>query len=59
MCQRVTCTKCGKPGFVGCGRHVEQVLGDVPAADRCKCREQAAAGAPRGEQPSVWKRLFG
>jgi hypothetical protein len=24
---------------VGCGRHVEQVLGDVPEAQRCRCRE--------------------
>jgi hypothetical protein len=39
MCQRVTCTNCGKPTFAGCGRHVEQVLGDIPPAQRCRCRE--------------------
>ena len=43
MCSRTTCPQCGKPTFVGCGAHVEQVLGDVPPAKRCKCREQAAA----------------
>jgi len=43
MCQRVTCSSCGKPSFVGCGRHVEQVLGDVPAEKRCKCRESKRA----------------
>ena len=32
MCQRITCKDCGKPGFVGCGRHVEQVLRDVAVA---------------------------
>jgi hypothetical protein len=37
MCRRVTCEKCGKPTFAGCGMHVEQVLGDVPAAQRCRC----------------------
>jgi hypothetical protein len=37
MCQRITCKECGKPGFVGCGRHVEQVLGGVAVADRCHC----------------------
>lgn len=42
MCSRVTCPTCGKPGFVGCGAHVEMVLADVPKNDRCKCREQAA-----------------
>jgi hypothetical protein len=42
MCQRVNCLQCGKPTFAGCGRHIEQVLGDVPPADRCQCREARA-----------------
>ena len=46
MCQRVTCPSCGKPTFVGCGMHVEQVLGDVRPADRCRCREKAAGASP-------------
>lgn len=37
MCQRVVCRSCGKPTYVGCGNHVEQVLGDVPVAKRCAC----------------------
>lgn len=37
MCARVTCSNCGKPGFVGCGRHLEEVLGDVPVVKRCHC----------------------
>ncbi len=40
MCQRVTCNACGKPTYAGCGRHIEQVLGDVPSEKRCKCREE-------------------
>jgi hypothetical protein len=39
MCRRVECSKCGRPTFAGCGAHVEQVLRDVPPADRCRCRE--------------------
>jgi len=39
MCQRVKCSSCGKPSYVGCGAHVEQVLGDVPPPQRCRCRE--------------------
>lgn len=35
MCQRTVCHDCGKPNYVGCGNHVEQVLGDVPVAKRC------------------------
>lgn len=42
MCQRVQCNQCGRPTFAGCGRHVEQVLGDVPPASRCRCREAPA-----------------
>lgn len=37
MCQRVQCPKCGRPSWVGCGQHVEQVLGEVPKAQRCQC----------------------
>jgi hypothetical protein len=40
MCRRVTCARCGKPTFAGCGAHVEQVLGDVPRDQRCKCDEK-------------------
>ena len=51
MCRRVECEKCGKPGFKGCGMHVEQVLGDVPPAERCRCaeeeRERRAANSSR------------
>jgi hypothetical protein len=40
MCRRVTCSTCGKPDWAGCGAHVEQVLGNVPKDQRCRCREQ-------------------
>jgi len=40
MCRRVECRKCGRPTFAGCGMHVEQVLGDVPPTQRCRCREE-------------------
>ncbi len=40
MCRRVDCRKCGRPTYAGCGAHVEQVLGDVPPAQRCRCREE-------------------
>lgn len=42
MCRRVDCRKCGRPTFAGCGAHVEQVLGDVPPSQRCRCREDQA-----------------
>lgn len=58
MCRRVQCNKCGKPTYAGCGAHIEQVLGDVPKEDRCRCREAAAEA--RGGEPRGWiDRLFG
>jgi hypothetical protein len=43
MCMRIECDQCKKPGWVGCGAHVEQVLGDVKPEDRCKCNEMAGS----------------
>jgi hypothetical protein len=58
MCRRVDCPKCGRPTFAGCGAHVEQVLGDVPPAQRCRCREEDSKPAP--EKPaSLGSRLRG
>lgn len=54
MCRRITCGTCGKPGFAGCGRHVEQVLGGVPPEKRCRCREEG-----RGGGGSWWRSLLG
>lgn len=45
MCSRVMCPTCNRPTFAGCGAHVEQVLGDVPPAERCQC--QSGGSAPR------------
>jgi len=60
MCARVTCPKCEKPSFVGCGRHVEQVLGDVTRDQRCRCREETArADAGTRDDRSFLARLFG
>ncbi len=56
MCTRVTCSRCEKPSFVGCGRHVEQVLGDVPREQRCRCRESAES-QPSDRRPFL-ERLF-
>lgn len=57
MCSRIECPKCHRPTFVGCGAHIEQVLGSVPKADRCNCREQAAKAKPDPNvEPSSWLR---
>ena len=61
MCRRVDCSKCHKPTFAGCGMHVEQVLGDVPKAERCRCREESAEHSGKGSatEPSLFERIFG
>lgn len=62
MCRRIECPQCGRPSFVGCGAHVEQVLGDVPRAERCRCREkkaEAQAATDQGARPSWFRKIFG
>jgi hypothetical protein len=64
MCRRVTCRSCGKPGWSGCGAHVDAVLADVPPDDRCRCDEVraealAAARTERGERKGFLHRLLG
>lgn len=57
MCRPITCDKCKRPGYAGCGMHVEQVLGHVPVADRCQCRGAKAAAPAKSGKP--WWSLFG
>lgn len=59
MCRRVECPSCGLPTFAGCGMHVEQVLGDVPRDERCRCAEKASTkhAAPK-EQVPFWHKLM-
>lgn len=60
MCMPLTCTTCNKPGWAGCGAHVEQVLGHVPKDQRCRCREEmAAAKASEPKSPGFWSRFSG
>lgn len=35
MCSKVTCNKCGKATWSGCGEHIEYALAGVAQADRC------------------------
>jgi hypothetical protein len=61
MCRRVDCSKCGRPTYAGCGKHIEQVLGNVPEAERCKCRgdESKAPGAAPPQTRSWLRALLG
>jgi len=35
MCKQVKCKTCGLATWMGCGKHIAQVLNDVVEADRC------------------------
>jgi hypothetical protein len=59
MCHRATCTDCGKPTFRGCGRHIESVLADVSATERCQCRGPGAGGARGATGPGGWRAFLG
>ncbi len=39
MCRAVTCRKCGKTTWAGCGQHVDSVMRGVRADDRCQGHE--------------------
>jgi len=54
MCRRITCKKCGKPTYAGCGQHVEQVLAGIPKSQRCT-RQHGTDGT---ERRSLLARLF-
>ena len=44
MCYEVTCKKCGKATWKGCGQHVDQVMRGIPKSQRC----QGHAAEPSG-----------
>ena len=48
MCRRITCRRCGKASYAGCGQHVEQVLRGVPSSQRCSCAPAAARATGKG-----------
>lgn len=53
MCRAITCKKCGKTTWSGCGQHVNQVLAGVPTSKRC----QGHASEPNNG--GLFGRLFG
>jgi hypothetical protein len=58
MCRRVDCPKCGRPTYAGCGAHIEQVLGDVPPADRCRCRDEVVKASQEDKAAAPTQRSW-
>ncbi|ASK65558.1 hypothetical protein CFK39_06585 [Brachybacterium avium] len=53
MCRAVTCRSCGKTTWAGCGQHVDQVMKNVPQAERCP------GHAEEPKRPGFFARLLG
>lgn len=43
MCHQVTCRKCGKATWSGCGQHANEVLRGIPKDKRCAGHEPEPA----------------
>jgi hypothetical protein len=56
MCRAVTCKKCQKTTWAGCGQHVDQVMRGVKSADRCRGHQNDPPVAKTG---GFFSRLFG
>ena len=44
MCRPVTCNKCKKTTWAGCGNHIDQVKAQVPDNQWCTCTREDLGG---------------
>lgn len=38
MCYVITCQKCNKLSWRGCGNHLESIKKQIPINNRCNCK---------------------
>lgn len=55
MCQKVTCRKCGKATWSGCGQHVDSVMRGIPKSQQC----QGHANEPKPAKSGFFSKIFG
>ena len=55
MCRAATCKTCGKTTWAGCGQHVDQVMRNVPAGQRCP----GHAESEKASGPGFLSRILG
>ncbi|ORX52760.1 hypothetical protein DM01DRAFT_1408090 [Hesseltinella vesiculosa] len=48
MCRRITCSKCNKYTWAGCGRHIDQALAGLKEEEICQCKEEASDAKDQG-----------
>jgi len=56
MCNPQKCPRCGRTGWAGCGRHVDDVMRSVPPTQRCTCTNDPTAGPPPDRTRRWWRR---
>ncbi|KAF1357001.1 hypothetical protein BDV97DRAFT_287320 [Delphinella strobiligena] len=53
MCKKVTCSKCNKATWFGCGLHIPSVMDNLPENQRCTCEPRTEVDGkkypPKGE----------
>lgn len=59
MCRPVTCKKCGKTTWAGCGKHVDQVFANVPVEQRCTCDRNTDNEGESNRGTGLFARIFG
>jgi len=58
MCRAVTCKKCGKTTWAGCGQHVDQVMAGVPASQRCRGHANDPAASNSAASGGWLRKIF-
>jgi hypothetical protein len=58
MCHQITCERCAKPSWSGCGNHVEQALAGVALSDRYTCDQQAGSSSSASTE-AIFSRFLG
>ena len=57
MCRPVTCKKCQKTTWAGCGQHIAQVKARVPKDQWCGGHAKEAAPAGGSSEGGFWSRF--
>lgn len=56
MCYPLTCPRCAKTTWGGCGEHVDSVMATVPAAQQCTCAPAPAPQTGTGHLAALLRR---
>ena len=55
MCWLVKCGKCSKTTWNGCGKHVDQIMKNVPKMEQCSCNTKNKPRKSKPDKPDKTK----